>query len=107
MMKKLFPWSSTKYEVRSLFLNFATANQSYFCQLGMLSSPSAPERHAGCKVTASHTPADRTPDRTHGPHQVALLLAESFVAANHDIDEGDGLSDEVRNWKSDFLFHRL
>ena len=27
--------------------------------------------------------------------QVALLLAESFVAANQNIDEGDGLSDEV------------
>jgi hypothetical protein len=46
----------------------------------MLSSPSAPERHAGCKV--------------------ALLLAESFVAANHDIDEGDGLSDEVSPFES-------
>jgi hypothetical protein len=79
----------------------------------MLSSPSAPERQAGCKVQSPPSPPSLSPPplqhsalfsrRSRRTLQVALLLAESFVAANHDIDEGDGLSDEVLhlNW---FLF---
>jgi hypothetical protein len=97
----------------------------------MLSSPSAPERHAGCKVAVRclllpssalplHVILSLLPVCVH-VSQVALLLAESFVAANHNIDEGDGLSDEVRLFclfgkaylrfdsrnLSTFRFHRL
>ena len=54
MIKRRYRWLWTKYAVSLHPVDYVTDNQFYFIQSGMLSSPSAPERHAGCKVIIKH-----------------------------------------------------